>query len=154
MPTTWHCHVTPPLRDYNHPIMIMSVNMHKRNAVTHVLLNSDRFTNIFLIQEPWYDTISTTRKDTSLSRHRCLGGCYLPWLGGPIPKSLRRPETKSDGLCLQVGHQYTTQATFHPHPMPRHCSSPLHTGFVTGRLARGQENRWAGGMSAFDPQDW
>ena len=36
--------------DYNHPIMITSVNMCKRNAVTHALLNSDRFTNIFLIR--------------------------------------------------------------------------------------------------------
>ena len=25
---------------------------------------------------------------------------------------------------------------------------------VTGQLAGGQENRWGGGMSAFDPQDW
>ena len=46
--------------NYNHPILIALVNMHKRNAVTHALLNSDRFTNIFLIQEPWYDTISVT----------------------------------------------------------------------------------------------
>ena len=64
--------------DYNHPIMIMLVNMHKRNAVTHALLNSDRFTNIFLIQEPWYDTIGTTRKDTSCQGVDILEGVASP----------------------------------------------------------------------------
>ena len=41
------------------PITIASVNMQKQNAVTHALLNSDININIFLIQEPWYDTIGT-----------------------------------------------------------------------------------------------
>jgi hypothetical protein len=45
------------------PIVISSVNMRKRNAVTHALLNSDSHTNLFLLQESWFDTIGMARKD-------------------------------------------------------------------------------------------
>ena len=54
-------------------IMIALVNMHKRNAVTHALLNSDNDTNIFLLQEPWFDTISTAHKDTACQGVDMLG---------------------------------------------------------------------------------
>ena len=55
-------------------IVIASVNMHKRNTVTHALLNSDNNTNIFLLQEPWFDTIGTACKDTACQGVDMLGG--------------------------------------------------------------------------------
>ena len=48
--------------------------MHKRNAVTHALLNSTQDTHLLLIQEPWFDTIGTARKDTSQQGVDVLGG--------------------------------------------------------------------------------
>jgi len=60
------------------PIVVASVNMRKRNAVTHALLNSDLGTNLFLIQEPWFDTIGTARKDTARQGVDVLGGVASP----------------------------------------------------------------------------
>src|SRR5260370_4748129 len=55
-------------------LVIALVNMHRCNAVTHALLNSDRCTNLFLIQEPWFHTIGTARKDTERQGVDILGG--------------------------------------------------------------------------------
>ena len=46
-------------------IRIASVNMRKRNTVTHALLNSDKGINLLLIQEPWYNKIGTARDDNA-----------------------------------------------------------------------------------------
>jgi hypothetical protein len=76
----------------HHPINIVSVNMHRRNTVTHTLLNSDTSTDIFLIQEPWFDTIGTVRQDTAHQGVDILGGVSSPgWeiLYPTIPKGLR-----------------------------------------------------------------
>src|SRR6266478_3227465 len=59
-------------------IEIASVNMRKRNAITHALLNSATQTNIFLIQEPWYNKIGTTRKDDAREGIDTLGGVASP----------------------------------------------------------------------------
>ena len=93
--------------DYNHPIMIMLVNMHKRNTVTHALLNSDRFTNIFLIQELWYDTISTTRKDTSCQGVDVLGGIASPGWEVLYPKALEGQRPK----VMAYAHKWATNTT-------------------------------------------
>jgi hypothetical protein len=62
-----------------HPKMnIVSVNMRKRNAVTHALLNSANNTYLLLIQEPWYDMIGTARKDTARQGVDVLGGVASP----------------------------------------------------------------------------
>jgi Endonuclease-reverse transcriptase len=74
------------------PIIFSSVNMHKRNAVTHALLNSDAHTNLFLLQEPWFDTISTARNDNARQGIDILGGVASPgWeiLYPVIPKDQR-----------------------------------------------------------------
>jgi hypothetical protein len=74
------------------PIIISSVNMRKRNAVTHALLNSDTHTSIFLLQEPWFDTIGTARKDEARQGVDVLGGVASPgWeiLYPSIPKDHR-----------------------------------------------------------------
>jgi ribonuclease HI len=76
----------------HNPIDIASVNMRRRNAITHALLNSDSRTDIYLIQEPWFDTIGTARQDTSRQGVDILGGVSSPgWeiLYPAIPKGLR-----------------------------------------------------------------
>jgi hypothetical protein len=55
-----------------------SVNMRKQNAVTHTLLNSDSETHLILIQEPWFDTIGTARKDSARQGVDVLGGVASP----------------------------------------------------------------------------
>jgi hypothetical protein len=60
------------------PILIASANMRKHNAITHALLNSDTKTYLMLIQEPWYDTIGTARKDNAGNGVDMLGGVASP----------------------------------------------------------------------------
>ena len=57
---------------------IASVNMRKRNAVTHALLNSDTDTNLFLIQEPWFSKIGTARQDNAKHGVNIQGGVAAP----------------------------------------------------------------------------
>jgi hypothetical protein len=63
---------------YPPPLTIALVNMRKRNAVTHALLNSAKDTHLLLIQEPWFDTIGTARKDTARQGIDVLGGVAAP----------------------------------------------------------------------------
>ncbi len=66
--------------------------MCKCNAATHALLNSDTNSNLFLIQEPWFDTIGTARNDTAHQGVDVLGGVTSPgWeiLYPAIPKGQR-----------------------------------------------------------------
>jgi hypothetical protein len=60
------------------PIHIVSVNMRKRNAVTHALLNSISNTNLILIQEPWFNRIGTARNDNAREGIDVLGGVATP----------------------------------------------------------------------------
>ena len=60
------------------PIRIASVNMRKRNAVTHALLNSDKDTNLLLIQEPWFSKIGTARQDNAKQGVDIQGGVTAP----------------------------------------------------------------------------
>ena len=60
------------------PIRIASVNMRKRNAATHALLNSDKETNLLLIQEPWFNKIGTARQDNARLGVDVLGGVASP----------------------------------------------------------------------------
>ena len=60
------------------PIHIASVNMRKRNAVTHALLNSDNDTNLFLLQEPWFNKIGTARQDDARQGVDIQGGVAAP----------------------------------------------------------------------------
>ena len=52
--------------------------MRKRNAVTHALLNSDNKTHLILLQEPWFNTIGTARKDNARHGTDVLGGAASP----------------------------------------------------------------------------
>jgi hypothetical protein len=71
---------------------IASVNMRKRNAVTHALLNTNENAHIILIQEPWYNKIGTARKDNAKQGTDVLGGVASPaweplYPGGPEGKA-------------------------------------------------------------------
>jgi hypothetical protein len=71
------------------PIALVSLNMHRRNTATHALLNSDEYTNLFLIQELWFDTIGTARLDSACQGVDILGSVSsLGWeiLYPAIPK--------------------------------------------------------------------
>jgi hypothetical protein len=79
-----------------HPKMnIALVNMRKRNAVTHALLNSANNTHLLLIQEPWYNIIGTARKDTARQGVDVLGGVASPaWeILYPSTTKGQRPKT-------------------------------------------------------------
>ena len=74
------------------PIFIKSVNMRRRNAVTHALLNDNTSTSIYLLQELWFDTIGTARQDSAKEGVDILGGvASLGWeiLYPSIPEGLR-----------------------------------------------------------------
>jgi hypothetical protein len=97
-------------------ILIASVNMRKRNAVTHALLNSDTRTNLFLIQEPWFDTIGTARKDTARQGVDVLGGVASPgWevIYPNIPEG-RRPKVMAYARRRAINPQFDPPFTIVP----------------------------------------
>jgi hypothetical protein len=58
--------------------LLTSVNMWKRNAVTHALLNYTSHAHLILLQEPWYDKTGTARHDDSQKGVNMLGGVAAP----------------------------------------------------------------------------
>lgn len=100
-----------------HPmIYLASVNMRKRNAVTHALLNSNDNAHLILIQEPWFNKIGTARKDSARQGEDVLGGVASPkW------------ELIYPGLA--EGHHakvmaYARKPTHHPTNTPRFTVVP------------------------------
>ena len=59
-------------------LCLVAVNMRKRNAITHALLNTSTNTHLLLIQEPWFNTISTVSDDSSKQGVDVLGGVASP----------------------------------------------------------------------------
>jgi hypothetical protein len=59
-------------------INIASVNMRRRNAMMHALLHSSPLDHIIMVQEPWFDRIGTTCKDTARDGAVVLGGVASP----------------------------------------------------------------------------
>ena len=57
---------------------IVSINMRKRNAASHTLLNSNNKAHFIFIQEPWFDRIGTARKDNARQGIDVLGGVAAP----------------------------------------------------------------------------
>ena len=93
------------------PLFIASVNMRKRNAVTHALLNSDNNTHLFLIQEPWFDKIGTARQDNARQGIDILGGVASPaWeLLYPGFVANQRPKV------MAYARKHTPQSSNTPH---------------------------------------
>ena len=59
-------------------IEVMAVNMARRNAAMHTLLNMDSQFQLILIQEPWYSRIGTARADGNPDGESILGGVASP----------------------------------------------------------------------------
>jgi hypothetical protein len=68
-------------------IHILFVNMHHRNVATHSLLNTNSKVDIIMVQEPWFDRISTTRLDTNPEGVDNLGGVANPKWDCLYPKT-------------------------------------------------------------------
>ena len=114
MPSAGHTCSTPSLMAVQCPITLALVNMHRRNTVTHALLNSDTHTNLFLLQEPWFDTIGTARSDSAWQGVDMLGGITSPgWetIYPTIPKGLRlkvMAYARKRAINTQLGAPFTT----------------------------------------------
>jgi hypothetical protein len=59
-------------------IEVMSVNMARRNAAMHTLLNMDSQFHLILVQEPWFSRIGTARADGNPDGESILGGVASP----------------------------------------------------------------------------
>ncbi|KAN0139671.1 Endonuclease/exonuclease/phosphatase, partial [Lactarius tabidus] len=57
---------------------IASVNMRRRNAAMHALLNSNKTDDILFIQEPWFNRIGIARSDAHREGVDVLGGAANP----------------------------------------------------------------------------
>ncbi|KAH9006050.1 hypothetical protein EDB84DRAFT_1573029 [Lactarius hengduanensis] len=53
---------------------IASVNMRRRNAAMHALLETNETDDILLVQEPWFGHIGTKRADNEREGEEILGG--------------------------------------------------------------------------------
>lgn len=70
-------------------IEIMSMNMARRNAAMHTLLNMDTPYSLILVQEPWFSRIGTARSDGNPDGESILGG-VAPLDGKLSTRSFRR----------------------------------------------------------------
>jgi hypothetical protein len=59
-------------------VNLLFVNMRRRNAASHTLLNTNKTADIILVQEPWYDKIGTARSDVDPDGVDILGGAANP----------------------------------------------------------------------------
>jgi hypothetical protein len=64
-----------------HKFSFASVNMRRRNAAMHVLLNDNGEDNILFVQEPWFNPVGTVHCDMMIQGKDVLGGAANPkWL--------------------------------------------------------------------------
>src|SRR5580692_6261223 len=62
------------MRNFN----LASVNMRRRNATMHALLNTNSSDDILFIQEPWFNRIGVARSDAHREGVDVLGGAANP----------------------------------------------------------------------------
>jgi hypothetical protein len=55
-----------------------SINMRRRNAAMHVLLNDNTEEDVLFVQEPWFNPVGTARCDTMYQGKDVLGGVAHP----------------------------------------------------------------------------
>src|SRR6202453_105861 len=55
-----------------------SVNMRRRNAAMHTLLNTNESDDVLFIQEPWFSRVGTARCDTEIQGKDVFGGAANP----------------------------------------------------------------------------
>ena len=108
----------------HHPIRIASVNMRKRNAATHALLNSDKATNLFLIQEPWFNKIGTARNDNARQGVDIRGGVASPDWELIYPSFTEGQRPKVMAYARKNSAQYSRAPHFTVVPRIDICSHP------------------------------
>jgi hypothetical protein len=57
---------------------LLSVNMHRRNAAMHSLLETNTLDDVLFVQEPWFDRIGVERADREREGVDVLGGAKHP----------------------------------------------------------------------------
>jgi Endonuclease-reverse transcriptase len=68
-------------------VSLLFVNMRRRNAAMHSLLNSNKLADIILVQEPWHGKIGTSRSDVDPEGVDILGGAANPLWDCLYPKT-------------------------------------------------------------------
>jgi hypothetical protein len=63
-----------PMRKFS----FASVNMRRRNAAMHALLNDNSGEDVLFVQEPWFNPVGTARSDTMYQGKDVLGGAAHP----------------------------------------------------------------------------
>jgi hypothetical protein len=61
-----------------HKFSFASVNMRRRNAAMHVLLNDNEEEDVLFVQEPWFNPVETAHCDTMYQGKDVLGGAANP----------------------------------------------------------------------------
>ena len=106
------------------PFMIILVNMHKCNAVTHTLLNFASHAHLILLQEPWFNKIGTVRHNNTHKGIDILGSVTAPtW--DPIYPTLK-PDQQPKVMAYACKRDATTNEAppFSIIPHPDLCAHP------------------------------
>jgi hypothetical protein len=61
-----------------HKFSFASVNMRRRNAAMHALLNDNGEDDLLCVQEPWFNPVGTARCDNKIQGKDVLGGAANP----------------------------------------------------------------------------
>ena len=91
-----------------HKVTILSVNMHRRNAAMHALLNLNESDQILCIQEPWFCKISTAHSDKDREGVDVLGGATHPSWSLIYPYFTQDKHAK---VMIYVCKQHTNRLT-------------------------------------------
>jgi hypothetical protein len=75
---TWAGMAPPRLKSLMRNFNLASVNMRRRNATMHALLNTNSTDDILFIQEPWFNRIGVARSDAHREGVDVLGGAANP----------------------------------------------------------------------------
>jgi hypothetical protein len=105
-------------------VLIASVNMRKRNYVTHSLLNLNETAHLLRIQEPWYNTIGTARNDNAHQGVLVLGGAVSPKWELIYPGLTEGQLLKVLAYALKPSLQTTKVPRFSVVPRLDVCSHP------------------------------
>jgi hypothetical protein len=106
------------------PLRITSINMRRRNAATHALLNSTNNSHLLLIQEPWFNTIGTARKDTARQGTDVRGGVASPKWEILYPNYQEGKRPKAMAYARKRPHHDPTTPPFTIVPRLDVCAHP------------------------------
>ena len=105
-----------------HPIRIKSVNVHRNNGRMHgILQNDDQSFDVLLIQEPWFDHITTLRSDTNPDGNPSLG---FPANNKWLTLSPPHPTDVRPKVCTYINRKTMNQTFIVNHIPPSPLLSP------------------------------